>query len=194
MLEKTARTRWAHAWFILPFTLAAILSGCGTRASSTVTDASPPPGNGAWTFVADDDGGAPRAVALRMDSIANDEATLSVVARGMDKLQGLAFRLGWDAQRLELSKPEVGSGWYGAGVDVVSRFATKPGGELWAGIGYAGSHGLDAVREVTLARFQVKLSGQEPIPLVFRENRNVVITPEATSLSVTWSGGTFRRQ
>jgi hypothetical protein len=180
------------------------LWGCDSRSISLAADSGPgrPDVGGAgdggggptvWRFFAEDDGGAPQAVALKLDSLAGDQATLNVVLRGVDALQGVAFRVRFDPQQVQVTKTEVGSAWTASGAEVVSRLVTQPEGEVWAGIGHAGSHGFSAAQEVVVARLQVKLQGGSKSPLSFRPQHNLVLDPEAQPVAVSWLGGEFRR-
>ena len=180
------------------------LGGCGDRATGTdsgAPDAGPrpdtlqPPPTGPWGFAPEDDGSASPAIAIRPDPAGTGPGSLILVARGVPKLQGIAFRLRFDAKAIKAVKQEVSASWYGSGKDLVSKIAVRPDGEIWAGIGYSGSHGLDATGEVTLAKLAFEPgSGAGPLPLSFRPGRNLVIDPNASKVALSWLGGSFRRQ
>ncbi len=183
--------------------LALVAGGCGERAAASdsgVPDSGPRPDQlqpdqlaGAWRFVPEESSASP-AVALKPDP-AGGPGALRLVARGIPKLQGIAFRLRFDGKALKPLKQEVSASWYGSGKDLVSKLATRPEGELWGGIGYSGSHGLDATSEVTLATlsFEPGAGAAGPLALSFRAGRNLVIDPNATKVSVSWLGGSFQR-
>jgi len=177
----------------------ALVAGCGGKAITladggpTVGDQGPVGPAGPWTFVPDAASGA-AAVSLKLETVLGDRASLLVVARGVPALQGIAFRLAFDPARLTVSKTEQSPAWTaGSWFPTVARFAPRASGELWAGLGYVGSHALDASHEVTLARLEVDLTGNDPIPLGFRPSRNLVTDPANSPVPVGWVGGTFKR-
>lgn len=178
-------------------------AGCAERAAGTDggtpdagprADTEPPPPTGPWAFVPDEGGSTSPAIALRADPAASEPGALLLVARGVAKLQGIGFRLRYDAKSLTPGTHEVAASWYGSGKDVVSRLVARPDGELWGGIGYSGSHGLDATGEVVLLRLVLKPgSGAGPLAVSFRPGRNLVLDPNASKVAVSWLGGSFRR-
>lgn len=139
------------------------------------------------TFSSEDDGSASPAVALRLDTIKGDQAWLEVVGRGISQLQGLAFRLTYDPDALQVDQTEAGPGWPAS--TSVARFAARPEGELWAGIGHKGKGSLNAQDTVVLARLKVKLLANGA--LAFRDLHNMVLDPEGQAVKVSWLGGTF---
>jgi hypothetical protein len=180
--------------------LLALLGGCSSRAAGSDSGSDrtvlPPDGGPilkVWTYTADDDGTQSPVVSLKPDPTGTDVGALIVVARGVAKLQGVGLRLTFDPQHIQVTKSEVGTSWYGSGHDVVSKLATRTEGALWAGIGYSGSFGLNATSEVTLARVQLKLSGEGPAPIAFPSGRNLVLDPDGAAVKVTWLGGTFTK-
>jgi len=184
---------------VLRVCLPLLAAGCGSRVASSDSGL-PDAGSssdtrlptGPWSFNPEDGGGASPAVALKPDP-AGGAGALLVVARGVPKLQGVAFRLSFDPKQVAVSRHEAGGSWYGSGKDLVSRFKVRPEGELWAGVGYSGSFSLAAESEVTLARLEVTLSGSTPAKLAFRVGRNLVIDPDGAKVKVSWLGGTFTR-
>jgi hypothetical protein len=133
-------------------------------------------------------------VALKLDKLSGQQATLLVIGRGLTPLQGVAFRLSFPTQQVTVTSSAAGAAWSGTGFQVLSRFASRPEGELWAGIGNQGAHGLSASGDLELARLVLDLSGQAPIKLGFREHHNLVIDPKLQKLTVTWLGGTFEHK
>jgi hypothetical protein len=178
-------------------------AGCGERVAGSDSgtpdagpraDSQPPPPSGPWAFMPEDDGSVSPAIALRPDPAAGVPGALLLVARGIPKLQGIAFRLRYDVKSLTPGKQEVAAGWYGSGKDLVSRIVARPEGELWGGIGYSGSHGLDASGEVVLLRLVLTPgAGPGPLAVGFRPGRNLVLDPNASKVAVSWLGGSFRR-
>jgi hypothetical protein len=150
--------------------------------------------SGPWTFVPDPAAG-PALAALEVESIDGNRAWLRLVLQGVPELQGIAFRLRFQPDRLEVKRSEQGPGWSaGSGwFPTAARFASRPGGERWGGIGFIGAHALDATGKMVLARLEVELTGADPIPLSFPPRRNLVIDQHNNPVQVGWRGGTFRR-
>jgi hypothetical protein len=142
-----------------------------------------------WKFVAEDSGQSP-AVALKLEQLDGDKATLLVIGRGLTPLQGVAFRLTFPPQQVKVSSSEAGAAWGGA----LSRFATRAEGELWAGIGQKGAHGISTTGDLELARVVLQLSGTTAIKVGFRAYRNVVLDPKPQRVTATWLGGSFERK
>ncbi len=143
-----------------------------------------------WAFIAE--ALQSPAISVELESLSGDEATLVPVGRGMSELQGVAFRLSFPPEQVEVVSSEVGAGW-GSGVSVLARLATRPEGELWGGIGYQGTHGMPA-EGAELARLLLRLSGEAPIELAFRPQRNLALDPGFKRLKVSWLGGRFERR
>ncbi|MCA9668567.1 MAG: hypothetical protein KC503_23405 [Myxococcales bacterium] len=198
---------------IMAFVMALLLAACGDSQPPAGSDAAvadsqsgdgatPTPDTkplGAWTFTPDaPQGGQATSVDIVAASIEGDKATLELRVRGVAQLQGVAFRLRYDAARVSIGTTERASAW--GAQQVVDRFAARdaPGekldGELWGGIGYLGPRGLAASAQTVLARVQVTLSGADPIHVDFRPAHNVLLTPELRSLPAEWLGGTFSRK
>lgn len=142
-----------------------------------------------WKFTAEDSGKSP-AVVLQVETLDGDQATLLVVGRGLTPLQGVAFRLTYPPQQVTVQSSAVGAAWSGP----LARFATRAEGELWAGIGNKGAHGISTSGDLELARVVLKLSGTTPIKVGFRPYRNVVLDPKPQRVTATWLGGTFERK
>jgi hypothetical protein len=142
-----------------------------------------------WKFTPEDAGQSP-AVALKLEQLDGDKATLLVIGRGLTPLQGVAFRLTFPPAQATVSSSEAGAAWSGA----LSRFATRAEGELWAGIGQKGAHGISTTGDLELARVVLQLSGTTAIKVGFRANRNVVLDPKPQRVTATWLGGTFERK
>jgi hypothetical protein len=143
-----------------------------------------------WAFIAD--AVQPPAISVELVSLSGDEATLVLTGRGMSTLQGVAFRLSFPPQQVEVVSSEVGAAW-SSGYSVLARFATRPEGEIWGGIGHQGSHGIPG-EGVELARLVLRLSGEAPIKLAFRPQRNLALDPGLKRLKVSWLGGRFERR
>jgi hypothetical protein len=178
--------------------LAWLASGCSSSAPSTA-DTGPDRGLPApdgpqvprtWKFTPEDTGQSP-AVAMKLESLAGDEATLVLVGRGMSALQGIAFRLTFPPQQVTVSRSEVGAAWAASGHPVLSRFAPRSEGELWGGVGHQGPHGLAAEDGAELARIKLHLSGDLPVTLGFRAQHNLALDPGLKRLTVSWLGGSF---
>jgi len=158
--------------------------------STTKPDAQRPLGE--WRFVSDDEGGAAEAVALRAKSIDGNSATIEVTLRGVPQLQGVAFRLGFPAERVTVKDHERSPAWSDPNV---AEFAVRPEGEIWGGIGHVGAWGISAERELVVATLQLELSGSEPIDLAFDAPRAMVLSAEdGRPVEMTWLGGRFQRQ
>jgi hypothetical protein len=143
-----------------------------------------------WTFVPDSDQGAPQAVWLQLESLQGDLATLQIVVKGVATLQGIAFRLSFDPQAIEIVQGERGQDWPNQPASV-SAFAIKPKGELWAGLGFKNHHGLDASAPTIVAKTMLRLRGPSPAALKFRAARNLLIDPKGQPIAVSWLGGVF---
>lgn len=143
-----------------------------------------------WAFVAD--AVQSPAISVDLESLSGDEATLVLTGRGIAALQGIAFRLSFPPQQVEVVSSEVGAAW-GSGFSVLARFATRPEGELWGGIGHQGPHGMPA-EGAELARLVLRLSGEAPIELAFRPQRNLALDPGFKRVKVSWLGGRFERR
>lgn len=160
----------------------------GTSFSSDTQSASD------WNFIAQDDGKTSPAAYLSLESCEGNNAWLQVVVRGVSQLQGIAFRLKYDPQQLEVLDHQQGDAWtIGTWVPTASNFAVKKEGELWAGIGFQGTHGFTATSDTVVARVQLALKGNEPIAVNFRDYHNLIIDPQATAVKVAWMGGTFQK-
>jgi hypothetical protein len=178
-----------------------IAAGCGSSRTAPGADAGGDAVVGSdavtgpitWSFSPEDDGSAPKAASLTLDGIAGDEAWLEVTVRGVPKLQGIAFRLKFDPQAVSVEEHEIGPAWASSDFpdDVISRFATRSGGELWAGIGFKGLLGLPASEEQVVARVKVKLAGGKPLEVAFRPHHNLVLDSKGQGVKVEWLGGTF---
>jgi hypothetical protein len=180
---------------------ALLAAGCGSSRTTPAADAggdavlgSDATGPTTWSFSAEDDGSALKAASLELDGISGDEAWLKVTVRGVSKLQGIAFRLKFDPQAVSVEESEIGPAWATSDFpdDVVSRFATRSEGELWAGIGFEGLLGLPASKEQVVARVKVKLSGSKPLQVAFRPHHNLVLDTKGQGVEVKWLGGTFQ--
>ena len=151
-------------------------------------------GSGAWVFVREDNGQETSAVALELEGVKGDEATLKVVARGLSELHSVAFRLVFDPKAVTVTRQELGAVWGGAQGRMISRFAVRPEGELWAGIGHVGKGAVRANAAASVARVTVKLSGAGPIELGFRAKHNAALAPAlGTTYKPVWLGGMFKR-
>jgi len=132
-------------------------------------------------------------VALRLESLDGDQATLLVIGRGLPAIQGVALRLVFDPGRLQIVGYGLGKAWDGRYPAVA--FQARAEGELWAGIGLHGRQGgLSLAGEVVLARIMVALSGDAPPEIGFRDFHNLVIDPQAVPVALEWLGGRFHRQ
>jgi len=179
--------------------LTLLATGCSSPSPSTI-DAGPDqrlpspegPSPQSWKFTPEDTGQSP-AVALKLETISGDEATLVLIGRGMSALQGIAFRLTFPAQRVTVSQSAVGVAWTTSGHSVLARFAPRPEGALWGGVGHQGPHGLAADDGAELARFKLRLSGEAPVTLAFHPQRNLALDPGLKRLVVSWLGGSFAR-
>jgi hypothetical protein len=183
---------------IAPLLTLTLVAACGDRNTPAVPDAGADTGvqpdtttAAAWTFSADDDGTTP-GVALQADTIQGDSAWLKVVVRGVPTLQGVAFRLTHDPKQATVTTSGAGTVWGSAGV--VSKFAARDDGELWAGVGHVGTKALDASKDTVVARVQLKLSGSGPIKVGFRPHHNLCLGTDGKSITATWLGGTFERK
>jgi hypothetical protein len=153
----------------------------------------PDTSGGQWRWAPEDDGAAPSAVALALESLEGDTAWVKVAVRGVPALQGVALRLMHDPERVEVLESEQGAVWSTGTAPTVARFAPQEDGELWAGIGFRSAAGVDARQAVTVARFKLALSGPAELHLGFRPGRNLIIDPEGKPVPVTWLGGAFVR-
>lgn len=183
------RTSMVAAAFLIGLALPA----CGSRASNPSDagpDGAPDAGQpGAWSFVSGDDGSSP-AVVLQADGAPRGgEVWLKVVARGVPSLQGVAFRLSFDPQRVQVLESEEGDVWALSSVKHVARFATRKEGELWAGLGHLGQGSLVAQSETTLARVKVAVKGGGEATIGFRAGHNMVLTTQGAALKSAWLGG-----
>jgi hypothetical protein len=144
-----------------------------------------------WSFVPDpQQGGA--EVSLRALSVSQDQATLLVQAKGIETLRGIAFRLVFDPNRIQVASVAEADAWKGAGT-LVKAFAVRADGEAWGGLGFRGTGGSISAGDATvLAQLQLKLPpGGQPIPIGFRKHRNLVMGGESKQLDVLWLGGQF---
>lgn len=168
------------------------VAGCGSRASAPSdagADGAPDASPTAWSFVSDDDGSSPAVVLQADGALQGGEVWLKVVARGVPSLQGVAFRLSFDPQRVQVLESEEGDVWALSSVKHVARFATRKEGELWAGLGHVGQGSLVAQSETTLARVKVAVKGGGEATVGFRAGHNMVLTTQGTSLKSAWLGG-----
>lgn len=177
-----------------------MLPGCGSSRTAPGADAggdalgSDATGAVGWSFTAEDGGTELKAASLQLEGIANDEAWLKVTVRGVPKLQAIAFRLRFDPQAVSVEESVPGPAWEASDYpdDVVSKFATRSEGELWAGLGFKGLLGLNASKEQVVARIKVKLSGGKPLQVAFRPHHNLVLDTKGQDVKVKWLGGTFQ--
>jgi hypothetical protein len=190
-----------HLVFAVWGALAALAStGCSsdpapaadTGVAADGTDAGEAGSSTGFTFVPKDTGKETVAVALKLDSQDATGYQLKVVVRGVSTLQGVAFRLSFDPQHVQIVKSKESSAWAAASTSTIAKFATRTSeGELWGGVGFLGVVGMDATSETTVAYVRVAPSGASATSLSFRESHNVVLLTSGTSASPTWLGGTF---
>jgi hypothetical protein len=144
-----------------------------------------------YTFVPDDDGKQSPAVALKLlGGPKSGELELAVVARGVAKLQGVAFRLQLPSGVELISTaggPDFAAPTGVAKLKQVDR-------ELWAGVGRRGRVGVDAASvERTIATLKLRVQATGALPLTFRPHHNLVLESEnGKSVEVSWLGGTLK--
>lgn len=181
---------------VISFSLLLALGGCGdnggtddARSGDGAAEDAGPGTAQSWTFSAEDVGDVSPAILLRAESIEQGLATLSLVGRGIDKLQGLAFRLTFDPQAITVVTSKPGSIW--PADNIVHRFKSRAEGELWAGIAHKGPRSLAATTDEVLAEVTLELGGIDPQEISFRPRHNLVLDPEGRAVTVQWLGGTF---
>jgi hypothetical protein len=190
MIARARLVAWAVAGALL-------LGGCGrTKNPVSPSDAGLEGGprndalaSSLWEFVPEDDGAAQPVIALKQEGA--DPTMLSMVARGVGKAQGVAFRLTYDPQHVQVQRVEADTGW---GSAAVSRFISQPEGELWAGIGLMGATWIEVTQETAVAHLQLLLTGEAPLTIGFRPLRNLILSPDGAPVQVTWLGGTYKRR
>jgi hypothetical protein len=188
---KCTRTQRAAAAVVVVGAILAV--GCGGGSASPDTLAPDAGATGAWALSTADTGKESPAVVLELDSIDGDSVWLSVVARGVSKLQGVAFRLVTDPAAVKFVKAEAGKAWTTTGVTKTAKFAAQKDGEIWGGVGHLGAHGIDASKATTVARVNLSLTGAGPLAVSFREQRNLVLDSTGAKVKTTWIGGTLAR-
>lgn len=166
--------------------------GGGPRAdlgpSSDTTPLKPPSG---WRFTSGDDGSALAAVSLRQaddGAPVGDTVTLEVLVRGVSQLQGVAFRLLFDPERVEVVSSEASELWT---TPFVAKFAPRAEGQLWAGIGNVGRRGRPASEPTVVARVTLRVKGAAAValPLALPAHRGQVVDAMGSAVDVTWIGG-----
>jgi hypothetical protein len=105
-------------------------------------------------------------------------------------VQGVAFRLGFDRERIGVEHFQVGPKWP---ADVVAKFAVQPNGELWAGVGHIGAKTIAAQSQLVVARVEITLRGNEPAVLSFLAPHCQVLTATNKPAETSWLGGVFQR-
>jgi len=177
-------------------------SGCSSRASDS-PDAGPdgqilpdagPDGQvvTAWSYTSDDDGTASPAVVLDAEEGTGGEVWLDVLVRGVSSLHGLAFRLRFDPKQVEVLSSEAGQVWQLSAVQSTHKFAVRPEGELWAGLAHMGDHGMAAQSATQVARVKLKLKGNGPIKVGFRDHHNLILDHQGQRVEADWLGGSFK--
>ncbi|MCA9670094.1 MAG: hypothetical protein KC503_31075 [Myxococcales bacterium] len=147
---------------------------------------------GGWRFVPQDvapQPGQPR-VHLQLVSIEGDRATLAVIVDNVAQIQGVAYRLSYNRERVSVADAVRGKVWQGA--QVVDRFKQMPNGELWVGIGHVGVKTVPGGQGVTVSTISLDLIGDDPLPIHFQGAYSRVLTPEGVADAV-YAGGRFEK-
>jgi len=192
------RYRDTVRWLAAAALLLALGAGCESSSGQPADAGTDGPGTSdstlpsAWTFTAAYDGQTTPAVALKADAADKGQVWLEVWARGVSSLQGVAFRLSFEPQQLQVLKGEAAPVWSEGSAKLASKFAARPEGELWAGVGHVGSRGVAATEMTLVARVQLQLKGSTPIKIDFRAHHNILLDPKGQAVKAEWFGGEFK--
>lgn len=180
--------------------IAMLFSGCSSdNKSATAVEPLPAVGQepaplGPWTMTSPDDGKAATATFLQLEKIEGNQAFLLLKVRGVQTMQGIAFRLAYPPAQVHVVKIEETDVFTKTGNKYLARFTPRPEGEIWGGIGFVGYAPMTTDQEIVAARLQVELAGADPVTINFRDSHNAILGTDMAKVESAWFGATFSRQ